>query len=100
LRQLGPGRLEDAAAAEQAAQAAQRINALNQQLRFQTQALQQVRAQLDNGRAYAAWLLDNGYSINPYGLGREIYETFPAEIAAMESRIQEIADELRSLGEL
>jgi RHS repeat-associated protein len=76
---------------------AKEIEALNQQLKFQQQALNDVRTQLDNGRDLAARLYDLGSEPNAYGLGREINETLPAEIESMETRIQELLDKIRNL---
>ena len=70
--------------------ASSELQALLQEQTNLERALWEVRQQLDNGRAYAAWLKDRGMSINPYGLGREINELFPAQIAKMEARLSEI----------
>lgn len=60
-------------------------------------ALAESRTQLDKGRALAARLRDAGHEINPHGLGREILETLPAEIAVKEARLAAIARELAGL---
>ena len=58
-------------------------------------ALWETRQQLDNGRNLAAKLRNAGMEINPHGLGKEINETLPADIARMEQRLAEIARDVK-----
>ena len=54
----------------------------------------ELRAQLDNGRAQAARELAEGRIPNPHGLGREINTTLPNEIRDVQQRINEINSQL------
>ena len=88
---------ETATTLEVGKKTAERVAQLSKDRRALEQVLQELRQQLDNGRNLAAKLKDQGLDVNPRGLGKEINEILPAEIAKAERRLAEVVAELNKL---
>ena len=78
-------------------QITQRVENLKKEQGALEQALKDDRAQLDNGRNMAERLRKEGREPNPHGLGKEINEQLPRDIAAKQERLNEIQKEAEAL---
>lgn len=72
----------------------QDVEAIEREIERLEQVEKELRTQLDNGRAHAAREIAEGRTPNPHGLGREINETIPAEIRAVQQQIRNLRSQL------